>query len=139
MSAEQNKAAWLHMRAELSKGNRGIVDELFATDFIYHGPFGTEIRGLESFKQFAVELVNAIPLHMTIEDMIAEGDKVSIRITFRGAHKGELWGIVPTGKEVTFSGVLITQWANGKEVQAWDIWDTASLLQQLGIIPPLGR
>jgi steroid delta-isomerase-like uncharacterized protein len=140
MSAEQNKAAERRICAEMNKGNWGIVDEFFATDYIYHGPFGVEARGLEGFKQFAVEFIKAFPdFHMTIEDMIAEGDKVSIRITCRCTHKGKFWDIAPTGKEVTFAAVLIIQWVDGKEVEAWDIWDTASFLQQLGIISPLGQ
>jgi steroid delta-isomerase-like uncharacterized protein len=140
MSAEQNKATERHIISEMNSGNWGIVDEAFSPDFIYHGPFGIETRGLAEFKNLMGEIMTAFPdFQMKIEDMIAEGDKISMRLTCRCTHKGTFMNIAPSGKQATFVAVLITQIVNGKEVQSWDVWDTASFLQQLGIIFPLGR
>ena len=76
--------------------------------------------------------------HSTIEDVIAEGDKVVTRQTFRGTHTGDLMGIPPTGKQVTMSGIVISHFANGKCVELWANNDDLGLLQQLGVVPPPG-
>ena len=76
---------------------------------------------------------------MTIEGMIAEDDKVATRLTVEGTHKGEFAGIPPTGKKIVVAAMLIAQFEDGKEVESWDCWDTASFLRQLDAIPPLGE
>jgi len=73
------------------------------------------------------------------EDMIAEGDKVVLRSTFRGTHKGDLMGIAPTGKQVTMPLILIYRIADDKIVEHWMQADALGLLQQLGVIPPMGQ
>ena len=67
--------------------------------------------------------------------MIAAGDKVVVRRTFRGTHKGEFIGVAPTGKEVTFTGVWITRLTGGKFEEQWVVFDALALLQQIGAIP----
>jgi steroid delta-isomerase-like uncharacterized protein len=74
---------------------------------------------------------------MTIEDEIAEGDKVVIRWTIRGTHKGEYMGIAPTGKEVTVTGISVYRIERGKIVEDWSNNDMLGMLQQLGAIPSL--
>ena len=74
---------------------------------------------------------------MTIEGMIAEDDKVATRLTLRCTHKGKFAGISPTAKQVRVAAPLIAQFEEGQEVEAWDCWDTASFLQQFGLIPAL--
>jgi predicted ester cyclase len=69
------------------------------------------------------------------EAMVAEGDKVAVRFTVRGTHRGEFMGIAPTGKEVVVQGMDINRMANGKIVERWGIADSLSMLQQLGVIP----
>jgi predicted ester cyclase len=69
---------------------------------------------------------------LIIEDMIAEGDKVVVRYTFRGTQQGETQGIPPTGKRVTVPGIFICRCAGGKIVEEWDMWDELGLFQQLG-------
>jgi len=71
--------------------------------------------------------------------MIAEGDKVVVRSTFRGTHKGDLMGIPPTGKQVTMPLILIYRIADDKIVEHWMQADALGLLQQLGVIPPMGQ
>src|SRR5258708_38594660 len=97
------------------------------------------IQGKEAFKQFLSMYLTAFPdLHFTIEDIIAEGDTVVVRFTFRGTHQGDLMGIPPTGKQVVVTGIDIICAANGKVVEEWVNRDELSLLQQLGVIPTPG-
>jgi predicted ester cyclase len=77
-------------------------------------------------------------LHFTIEDQIAEGDKVVNRVTARGTHLGDFRGIPPTGKQVTVAGITIDRIAGGKLVESWTSWDFLGILQQLGVVPKLG-
>jgi predicted ester cyclase len=76
---------------------------------------------------------------LTIEDMIAEGETVMARWSCRGAHKGDLNGIAPTGKQFAVSGITVARVANGKIVEGWVNWDALSLMQQLGAVPELGN
>jgi predicted ester cyclase len=78
-------------------------------------------------------------VQLIAEDMIAEGDKVVVRSTFRGTHKGDLMGIPPTGKQVTMPLILIYRIADDKIVEHWMQADALGLLQQLGVIPPMGQ
>ena len=73
------------------------------------------------------------------EDLIAEGDKVVVRSTFRGTHKGDLMGIAPTGKQVTMPLILIYRLADDKIVEHWMQADALGMMQQLGVIPPMGQ
>ena len=76
-------------------------------------------------------------LHLTVEDMIAEGDKVVTRFTSRGTQTGAFMGIPPTGKQVTVSSIVIARIADGKIVEEWGLDDQMGMLQQLGVIPVL--
>jgi len=97
------------------------------------------IRGLEPYKQFISMYFTAFPdLHLTIEDIIAEGDNVVVRQTFQGTHKGDLMGILPTGKQATATGISIFRVANGKAVEQRANYDDLGLMQQLGVIPTMG-
>jgi predicted ester cyclase len=83
---------------------------------------------------------NAFPdMRLTIEDIIAEGETVIARWSCRGQHKGELNGIAPTGKQVAFTGVTIARFAGGKMVEGFVNWDALGLMQQLGVVPELGK
>jgi steroid delta-isomerase-like uncharacterized protein len=119
----------------VNDGNLAVADELMAHDFVEHtNPAGSGITG---FKQFVSGLAMAFPdLHITIEDMVAEGDKVVVRVTVRATHKGTFMGsIAATGKEVTFTGVDIFQISDGKIIGRWNQRDLLGLLQQLGAMP----
>jgi steroid delta-isomerase-like uncharacterized protein len=140
MSTEENKAKVRRVFEEVfNKGNLSVVDEIMANDYVYHMGQGMEVKGPDGFKQFATMFRNAFPdLHITVEDMIAEGDKVATRETLRGTHKGDLMGIAATGKKVTFSGTVIIRFAGGKEVEAFGVTDMFAMYQQLGLAPPIG-
>jgi steroid delta-isomerase-like uncharacterized protein len=79
---------------------------------------------------------DALPdIHWTIDDMVAEGDKVAARTTWTGTHKGEIMGIPPTNKKVTVSGIVIDRFAGGKIVEDNGIFDMLDLMRQLGPVP----
>ena len=116
MSTEENKAIVRRATEELfNKNNLAVIDELYATNFVSHGtPAMTPDR--EGYKQFVTMSHTALPdFHTTIEDMIAEGDKVVQRFTARGTHKGEFMGIPPTGKQVTITGIAIDRIAGRQD------------------------
>ncbi len=101
-----------------------------------HGFLGGEIRGPEGLKQYtSMTLAAFADLHVTVEDEIAEGDKVVTRYSARGTHKGEIMGIPPTGKQVAWTGIVITRIAGGKIIEAWANIDRLGVMQQLGAIP----
>jgi len=138
MSAKENKALVRRFVEESNKGRAAamaVIDELFATNIVYHGGGGEEIRGLKDYKQSS-ESYNALPdFHFTIDDMVAEGDKVAVRFTLTGTHKGEIMGIPPTNKKLTMWGIIIYRVVGGKFVEGWERADTLGLMQQLGVVP----
>ncbi len=142
MSTEQNKAiARRNFEEAWNKQNLAVVDELFATDYIGHFAIHSEpVSGIEAYKQFMSGYFVAFPdARFTIEDILAEGDRVVARWTVRGTHKGELSGIPPTGKQVTVTGMWILRVAGGKIAEQWGIFDALGLMQQLGVVPPPGE
>jgi predicted ester cyclase len=78
-------------------------------------------------------------LRLTVEEMIAEGETVMARWSCRGVHKGDLNGIAPTGKQIAISGVSVVRFTGSKMVEGWINWDALSLMQQLGVVPELGK
>jgi steroid delta-isomerase-like uncharacterized protein len=124
-----------------NKGNLDVVDELGAPSFVNHDPSSPEdIRGVEGFKEFINTYRSAFPdLRVTIEDQIAEGDKVVSRWSARGTQKGELQGMPPSNKQATVTGISIDRLEGGKIVESWNNWDTLGMLQQLGAIPETAR
>ena len=138
MAAEQNKALIVRFVEELfNRGNMGIVGEIFAPDFIEREqlPPGIPI-GREGVKVLTTMLRSAFPdFKATIDDILAEGDKVVIRMTWSGTQKGEFMGIPATGKRVSFGVIDIIRITNGKLVEHWGQMDSMSLMQQLGAIP----
>ena len=140
MSIEENKALVRRFWEEWSKGNLGIVDELEASNCVSHGPGVREIRGPEGLKQLLATVLTALPdYHVTVEDMVAEGDKVVARLTETGTHQGDFQGIPPTGKWCTVSSINISRIVGGKIVETWSEADMLGLMQQLGVIPTPGE
>jgi steroid delta-isomerase-like uncharacterized protein len=136
MSVEENKAIVRRFYEEVvNKGDFTVIDELITEDFYDHSGSGSN-QGLQAFKQFATMLTSAFPdLHVTLEDMIAEQDKVAARVTVRGTHKGILFDSVPpTGRAVTFTGVDIIRVRDGRIAERWNQRDLLGLMRQLGVI-----
>ena len=133
MNLEQNKAIVRgYMTNEvLSKGDWAALTSYFSEDVVFNNS--------RDVKQHLVRmraLRSAFPdLHLTIEDQIAEGDRVVTRVTFRGTHQGEFNGIPPTGKPVEYSGIAIDRIADGKVVEMWHLANTLGLLEQIRPAP----
>jgi predicted ester cyclase len=138
VSAEENKTKQRRVWEEVfNKGNLEIISEFFTPSYTFHSPLGLQAEGPEGFKQMVAMVRKALPdLHVTVDDLFGEGDSVATRVTITGTFKGELMGIAPTGNKMTNSVILITQWKDGKEVEAWEALDTLSFYKQLGIKPP---
>jgi steroid delta-isomerase-like uncharacterized protein len=137
MSAKDLKALTRRFIEEWNKGKAAamaVIDEMYATDFVSHGD--EDIRSIKNVKKSTSEEFTAFPdLHFTIDDMVAEGDKVAARITMTGTHKGEYMGAPPTNKKITIRAIAIERFAGGKIVEEWGMTDTLGLMQQLGVVP----
>lgn len=139
--AEDNKAVIRRLFEEIwNKGNFALIDEIVAPNFTNHDPATPDLgRGPEAYQQLATRYRTAFPdLQFTLEEIVAEGDKVAVRYTSRGTHQSELSGIAPTGKQVTVTGTFISRLANGKVEESWVNWDALGLMQQLGAVPSIG-
>ena len=138
MSTEENKALIRRFFEEAwGKGNLAVADELLAADFVLHAPPPGVAPDLEGYKQWvSMTCAGLADRQSTVEDQIAEGDKVVTRWTYRGTHKGELMGIAPTGKQVMVTGICIERIVGGKIVKEWSEKDNLGMMQQLGVVPP---
>jgi steroid delta-isomerase-like uncharacterized protein len=107
---------------------------------VWHPSTGEEIYGLKDFKQNTNEVYNTFPdAQCNIDEMVAEGDKVAVRWTFTGTHKGEFMGIPPTNKKITAWGIKIYRVVDGKFVESWERFDDLGLMQQLGVVSTQGE
>jgi steroid delta-isomerase-like uncharacterized protein len=138
MQTEQNKALYRQFVEEVfNRGNTSAIDELVAPDFVEHEELPPGVpSGREGVKQLSIMLRSAFPdLKATIDDILAEGDKVAARMTWRGTHKGEFMGIPPTGKSVSVGVIDVVRFTGDKFVEHWGLMDDTSLMRQLGAMP----
>ena len=135
--SDENKAIARRLFDEVFNAhNLALCDELIDPNYLPHSLPPGFSRDRDGYKQYISEFFQAFPdVHITIEYMIAEGDFVAIRSTAHGTHQGEFMGIPPTGKEVTFGGVVTDRIVDSRIVEDWFDWDGLGLLQQLGVIP----
>ena len=137
MSAEENKALVRRFIEEvINEGNMATVDELVDPDWVDHDPNSPEeIRGIEGSKQFYGDFRSAFPdVQVTIEEQVAEGDKVVTLWSFRSTHQGELVGMPASGNQVTIKGMSMDRISGGKFVETWDMYDALGMMQQIGAI-----
>ncbi len=128
----QNKAAFRYMLEETDKGNYSAWDEVCSADYVTH--WGEISWNLEEHKQANRPLLVAFPdFKHEINSMIAEGDRVVVRVTLTGTHKGEYMGIPPTGSKIKYTGMLDGRFSEGKLVELWGIGDMITLMQQIGM------
>lgn len=140
MSTEDNKATSRRFYEEvINQKQLVVVDEVTGDNYHSHDfPPGLP-PGREGLKIFISVFHAAFPDgHLTIDQMIAEGDTVATRLTFHGTHTGEFQGIAPTGKKVTIPALDMARFESGKLVEHWGGPNQMSLLQQLGVIPSMG-
>jgi steroid delta-isomerase-like uncharacterized protein len=137
MSTEENKTLARHFMEEvLNKHNVAILDQFMAENIQDHDQFPGLPQGIEGQRQVLTMMFNGFPdQKYTIDALIAEGDKVVIRSTLRGTHKGAFIGVAPTGKHVEIAGTDIVRIENGKWVEHWGVFDALGMMQQIGAIP----
>ena len=138
MGIEENKTIVRRWNEEVwNKGDLAAIDELFATDFVFNYPPPGAAPNREGYKQFITRnFATWADIHCTIEDMVAEGDKIAVRWTWNGTHKGEfeLVGLAPTGKQVIMTGISVIHIVGGKITREWTEQDMLGMMQQLGVI-----
>ncbi len=137
MNPDQNKILARRAIDEVwSNGNLTVIPELYGTDFVTHQhshPNVRDVRGIPALSAFVREIHEAFPdFQDTIDDQVAEGDKVVTRFTSTGTHQGVLMGLQPTNKRATWMGIAIDRIAEGKIVEEWVSWDLFGMMQQLG-------
>jgi steroid delta-isomerase-like uncharacterized protein len=137
MSEANKSLVRREMEEVFNQGNLDAAEDLYAPDYVIHDPTSPEdVRGVEGARHFAATYRQAFPdFQATVEDQVAEGDKVATRFTARGTHLGELEGIAPTGNRIEVTGINISRIAGGKIAEEWTNYDTLGLMQQIGAVP----
>ncbi len=142
MSTEDNKTFMRRFYEEvMNQKNLAAIDDFLAPTFVNHSALqlGMLGGGIEEVKQYVSMILTTFPdLYYTVEDMIAEGDKVVARLTVSGTQQGAFLGIPSTSKHATITDIEIFRIANGKAVENWVQADFLGLLQQLGVVPAMG-
>ncbi len=140
MSEEENKVIVRRFFEEgPSKGNIKAADELLSPDFSMYTPLPAS-PGIEGIHEVITTCRAAFEhLNVTIEDMVAEDDRVAARFTAHGIHKGDFMGLPATGKQITMTGIEIFRIKEGKIVELWGEANLFGLMQQLGIFPVPGK
>ena len=140
MSADNKALVRRYVEEVLNKKNLALIDELVAPTFIDHDSSMPDAKGAEGVKRLAAMVHASFPdLHFTVEDMVAEGDKVVYRYTVRGTHQGDFMGIAPTGKQFAVTGIHIYRVGDRKFQEEWENWDMLGLMRQLGVLPQPGQ
>jgi steroid delta-isomerase-like uncharacterized protein len=140
MTTEANKALVRRWIEEgWNAGNLSIVDEIYDPNVVQYEPSSpAPVTSSEALKQYVGTFLTAFPgIHFTIDDLLAEGDKVLWRFTARGTHTGPLMNIPPTGKSTNVTGMVLFRVANDKIAEVWVNFDTLGMLQAIGVIPAM--
>ena len=137
--SEENKAVLQRWFEEVwNQGNSKTIDELLAQDGVIHGlvdASGQAVRGLEGFHEFHNQFRGAFSdLNISVDDVVAEGDRVVARCSVRGRHTGESLGFAATDAPVQFEGIAIVRIKDGKIVEAWNQFDFLEMNKQLGVL-----
>jgi steroid delta-isomerase-like uncharacterized protein len=141
MTIEEHKALVRRFVDEVqSAGNIDAIDELCSPEFVNHSAPSGMPPNREGVKQVTAMFRQAFPdSYFTVEDMIAEGDKVATHKTFHGTHEGEFMGMPPTGRRVSMELIDIVRISEGRVVEHWSMGDNLGMMQQLGVIPRPGE
>ena len=136
-STDPKKVVRRFLEEAFNKGNLSVLDDLVAGGYVGHDPaIPQPVKGPEGVKEMVGGYRAAFSdLQITIMDQLAEGDKVATRWRAVGTHDGELWGITPTGKKTTVTGIAFDRVTDGKLIEGWDNWDALGMMRQLGAIP----
>ena len=134
MSLAENKALVRRYYEEMwDRWDFALADELLTEGLTFRGSLGVTVRGRVGFTEYMEAVRRAFPdFHNRVEELVAEGDKVVARLTYTGTHRGELFGIRPTGRSVTYAGVAIFRITEGRISEGWVLGDIRGLIEQLG-------
>jgi predicted ester cyclase len=135
--SEANKKLIRIVREEAMRtGNLDMLDGVYTDDYVYHGiPMMGDLRGPTAFKEMVNGFIDAVSgFEETVDDQIAEGDKVVTRVSGRGTHTGPLMGAAPSGKEIRWRAIVISRIVNGQIAEEWVEFDALSFMQQLGTV-----
>ena len=138
MSLEDNKAVVRRLYEEVANAKQlDVIDEIVHSDTVDHDPFpGMPTKGTEAYRAIFGASIAAFPdFHMSIDALIAEGDRVAVQGTVSGTHQGEFMGMAPTGNSFSVANIEVFEIHDGKITARWGIADSASLMEQLGVTP----
>jgi predicted ester cyclase len=138
---QANKAAFKRFHDAANTGDFELlakaIDELVDPDATIRTPLPIATTGAEALKEIWAMLFRIYPdIHLTVEDLIGEGDKVVGRTTVTGTHRGEFMGVAPTGKSVTYNEMFMFRFAAGRVVETWGVVDVFAQMKQIGVINP---
>jgi predicted ester cyclase/ribosomal protein S18 acetylase RimI-like enzyme len=112
--------------------NFGLANDLLAEDIVFHGSLGVSVQGIPAFQGYMRLVQAALPdFHNTVEDTAVESDKVFARLAYRGTHRGELFGVLPTNRNITYAGAAFFTICAGKISRGWVLGDALGVLRQL--------
>jgi steroid delta-isomerase-like uncharacterized protein len=142
MSTDQvrrNKATFRRFHDAVNSGDAELIaqtiDEVVEPDVRIGTPLPIDATGAQALKQVWTTLLRAYPdLHVAVEDLIAEADKLVIRNVVTGTHQGEYLGLPPTGRSVTYNEIFIFRFEDGRIAETWGVVDVLAQLRQLGAI-----
>ncbi len=139
MSLESNKSVvrkWIEQG--WNKHNVAVIDETYASNFVQHGG-GPDVNSADELKTFVADYFKAFPnLTFTIDDLVAEGDRVVWRFVGTATHNGPLMGIPASGRTVAVPGIVVFRMANDRIAEGWVNLDMLGMLQGIGAIPVAG-
>ena len=140
MPTEEHKAAYRRIIEAVNAADFDALDALFAADMVDHNPIPDQVPGLAGFKEWMATARRSFPdLRGTIEHVVAEGDLVAGRVTWRGTQAGPFVGVAPTGQFVAFEAYHIARFEGGKVAEWWGTADIFGALAQLGALPGPGQ
>jgi predicted ester cyclase len=135
MSAE-NEALVRRFFQEFCNDRRDeVADQVIAADYVSHGPQAPPAEGPDGVRARVGLYQESVDGHWDQEEIISVGDRVVVRWTGTGTHRGELMGVDPTGKPISVEAISIFRIADGKIAEEWTVWDALGLLQQVGAVP----
>ena len=134
-----NKATFRRFQEATNTGDSELIsktiDEVVEPDVLIRTPLPVEATGAEALKEVFSRLHRAFPdLHVSVEDVIAEGDRIAARNSVTGTHQGDYMGIPPTGRRVTYNEMFIVRFVDGRIAETWGVVDVFSQMKQLGVI-----
>ena len=131
--SEKNKAIIRRYYEDLwNPWDLEAANALISPEMEFRGSLGITVRGIEGFRGYMSTVRSAFPdFHNRVEDLVAEGDKVVARLTYTGTHQGEMFGLAPTGRTITYPGIAVFRISGDKIVEGWVMGDRLGLFQRL--------